>query len=101
MKRDNLLGDLKLFPEHSRPLELLNEAASRLVWMRDGLTGKCGQKAHARQGGPADESECARHNQKSTRNSRSEFYDAFRSAQSCFLLFKCLINAAVTEELKW
>src|SRR5580693_3767314 len=24
---------------------------------------------------------------------KCEFYDAFRSAQSCFLLFKCLVNA--------
>jgi len=86
MKRDNLLGDLKLFPENRRALELLKDAASRLVWMRGGLTGKCGQKAHARQGGPADESKCARHNQKSSRNSQSEFYDVFRSVQSCFLL---------------
>ena len=90
VKRDNPPGHLKLFPEYRRSLELLNEAASRLAWMLRGLTGECGQEAHARQRGPADESKCARHNQKSTRTSQCEFYDAITSAQSCFLLFKYL-----------
>jgi len=70
MEGDNPLGHKKLFPEYRRALELLKETASRLAWMLRGLTEKCGQEAHARQGGPADESKCARHNQKSTRNSQ-------------------------------
>ena len=68
MEGDNLLGHEKLFPEYRRALELLKETASRLAWMLRGLTGKCGKEAQARHGGPADESKCVRHNQKSTGN---------------------------------
>src|SRR6516162_10558676 len=44
MKRDNLLGYLKLLPE-CRALELLNEAARRLDWIPGGLSTKCGHEA--------------------------------------------------------
>ena len=95
VKRDNLLGHLKLFPEYRRSLEVLNEAASGLAWMLRDLTGKCGQEAHARQRGYADDSQCARHNHESTRTFQCEFYDAFTPAQSCFLLFKCQGKALI------
>jgi len=32
---------------------------------------------------------------------KREFYDAFRSAQSWFLLFKCLVNAVTGEVKSW
>ena len=48
MKVDNLLGDLKLFPEHRRALELLNKVG-------DGLKESCGQKTDASQQGSAHE----------------------------------------------
>jgi|SRR5580692_7130733 hypothetical protein len=85
VERDNLLGYLKLFPEDFRVVELLNEVTGRLPLTLRGLTEKCRQEADTRQRSPADNSKCARHNQKSSRSFQSEFYDAFASAQSCFL----------------
>src|SRR6516162_5144832 len=38
MKRNNLLGYVKLLPEYRRALELLNEAARRLDWIPGGLS---------------------------------------------------------------
>jgi hypothetical protein len=56
MKRDNLLSDLKLFPEHRRALELLNKAA-------DGLRESCGQKTDASQQDSEHDSKPAFHSQ--------------------------------------
>ena len=52
VKRNNLLGHLKLFPEYRRALELLKETTSRFAWMLGSLTEKCGQEPDARQAGP-------------------------------------------------
>jgi hypothetical protein len=64
MKRDNLLGDLKLFPEHRRALELLNKAA-------DGLRESCGQKTEARQQASADDANPACHSEDSQHSAKA------------------------------
>ena len=64
MKRDNVLGHLKLFPEYCRAVELLNEHASRSARILGALAKKRGQEADAGQRGPADDANCTRHNQK-------------------------------------
>jgi hypothetical protein len=69
VKRNNLLGHLKLFPKHRRALELLDEAANRVARMLRGLTEKCGQEAHARKRGPPGDAKNACQDQKSTRTS--------------------------------
>jgi hypothetical protein len=68
MKRDNLLGDLKLLPEHRRALELLNKAA-------DGLRESCGQKTDASQQGSAHNAKPACHSEDSQHSAKGEFYD--------------------------
>jgi hypothetical protein len=66
MKRDNLLGDLKLLPERRRALELLNKA--------DGLRESCGQKTARRQG-YADDAKRACDSEDSQHSAEGEFYD--------------------------
>ena len=66
MKRDNLLGDLKLFPEHRRALKLLNKAA-------DGLREGCGQKTDASY---AHNANPACHGEDSQHSAKGEFHDS-------------------------
>ena len=68
MKRDNLLGDLKLLPERRRALELLNKA--------DGLRESCGQKTDVSQQGSAHDAKPACHSEDSQQSAKREFYDS-------------------------
>jgi hypothetical protein len=89
MKRDDVLGDLKLLPERRRALELLNKA--------DGLRAGCGQKT-ARHQGYAHDAKRACDSENFQHRAKGQFYDGTK--QDKLVLSKVPTNASALKQHK-